>query len=199
MLKVGTVERLSGDVTTLNWIGPRPAAEIERNLGYHAGRLSAGYWVLLLIEPLVPDDFEFGGTTLRSGGRLGLPANTSDEDKARQRVHDQIVEERGLKGYEALQLSALRSVKIIGPARIAKVLPDTRNDSSMPSSIQYPMGGGGLQWTIKKSRPRMFLAAMHVDRNGMVETAKFQTSLAQGPNVYETRVRILKYLESATR
>jgi hypothetical protein len=83
MLKVGATGSFSGHVTTLNWIGPRPPADIERNLGYGPGRLSSGYWVLLLVQGLTPGDFEFDGTTLRSGGKLGLPGDTVAEDAAR--------------------------------------------------------------------------------------------------------------------
>jgi hypothetical protein len=197
MLKVGETRTFTGNVTTLNWIGPRPPAEVERNLGYGPGRLGAGYWVLLLVRELTPDDFEFEGTTLRSGGRLGLPGATAAEDAARSRMHDQILVERGPAGYRALQEQALRSVKTAGPERIAKVLPETGHDPAMAPSLQYPMGGGGLQWTIKKSRPVPFLVAMHVDRNGLATTPTFSTSLAPGPNVYEHRARVMKYLEQA--
>jgi hypothetical protein len=61
--------------------------------------------------------------------------------------------ERGSKGYEDLQLSALRSVKITGANRIAKVLPETGHDDLMSPAKQYPMGGGGPQWKIKKNQP----------------------------------------------
>jgi hypothetical protein len=197
MLKVGDTSTFTGNVTTLNWIGPRPPADVEKNLGYGAGRLSAGYWLLLLVQQLTPDDFEFEGTTLRSGGRLGLPAATQAQDAARLRMHDQILAERGPAGYRALQEFALRSARITGPERIAKVLPETGHDPAMAPSQQYPMGGGGLQWTIKKSRPVRFLVAMHVDRNGLATTPTFTTSLAPGPNVYDHRARAMKYLEQA--
>lgn len=197
MLTVGEFKLLTGNVTTLNWIGPRPAADVERNLGYGPGRLSQGYWVVLLKQMLTPEDFEFEGTTLRSGGRFGLPAHTTAADSLRPRVHDQIRAERGPHGYQELQQHALRSAMITGPQRIAKVIPSTPHDVDMPPAEQYPMGGGGLQWTIKKSRPCRFLVAMHVDQARNATTPTFTVSIADTPHNYQNRVRIAKYLEQA--
>jgi len=196
MLTLGQQSRFSGDVTTLNWIGPRPAAEVERNLGYAPGRLAMGYWIILLKEPLKPDHFEFGGTTLRSGGRAGLPARTKAADEARIRVHKDVLDSHGLRGYRDMQERALRSVPMIGERRIAKVLPVTRHDDNMAPADQYPMGGGGLQWTIKKSHPRLFLVALEVDRDGVARAPTFSVSLRIGAP-YENRVKVKQYLETA--
>ena len=197
MLRVGDFALLTGNVTTLNWIGPRPAADVERNLGYGAGRLSQGYLVVLLKQMWTPEDFEFEGTTLRSGGRLGLPAHTTAADALRPRVHDRIQAERGPLGYQELQQHALRSAMITGPQRIAKVIPTTRHDVDMPPAEQYPMGGGGLQWTIKKSRPCRFLVALHVDPARNATTPTFTVSITDAPHDYPNRARIARYLEQA--
>jgi hypothetical protein len=195
-MKVGTTEKLYGNVTTLNWIGPRPPREIERNLGYGAGRLSAGYWVVLLKQSLTPLDFEFDGITLRSGGRLGLPGQTASQDAMRVRVHDQAIAQHGTAGYEEMQRRALQTVKLAGAERIAKVVPVTRHADDMPPASQYPPGGGGLQWAIKKARPCTFLVAMHVDATGIATTPTFAASVADGAP-YDGRARLMRYLETA--
>jgi hypothetical protein len=197
MLKFGEKRSVFGDVTTLNWIGARSPRDIEINVGYGAGRLSAGYWVLLLVQSLTPENFEFSGTTLRSGGRFGLPEKTQAADDARARIHNQILDERKSEGYRKLQENALRSVTIIGPQRIAKVLPESGPLELTPDQ-NYPMGGGGLQWTIRKSCPANFLVALHVDRALLATTPTFAVSLADGPNLYDRRARVAKYLATAT-
>src|SRR3954447_3987263 len=123
MKPLGHLEEFRGDVTTLNWIGPRPPQAIERNLGFAARRLAAGYWVVLLAHPLAPGDFVFSGNTLRSGGREGLPASSLAADALRPRIHDLLLAERGQQGYEHLQQQVLRTIAIKGPERIAKVIP----------------------------------------------------------------------------
>jgi hypothetical protein len=183
MKPVGETDEFSGDVTTLNLIGPRPPAAIEKSLGFQAGRLAEGYWVVVLCDPLTPGDFQFSGTPMRSGGRLGLPAATAAADRLRPRVHDQILGERGTAGYEALQRQVLRTAMTFGPHRIAKVIPATRHSSTAAPSDQYPMGGSaGLQWTLV--RKKKFLIAMQVGPDNTATTPGFTVSLAEGqPNL----------------
>ncbi|WP_420100671.1 hypothetical protein [Bosea sp. (in: a-proteobacteria)] len=195
VLTVGQTELFSGNVTTLNWIGPRPAAAIERNLGYAPGRLAQGYWVILLKQILTADDFEFDGTTLRSGGRIGVPAQSETEDAKRARIHDEVLREYGPAGYRELQMRALASVKLHGQDRIAKVVPVTLHESGLAPAEQYPMGGGGLQWNIKK--PCRFLIAMHVSPTRIATLPGLTVSLTDGPKDDENRARVSRFLASA--
>lgn len=198
MLRPGISEKFTGDVTTLNWIGARSPGMIEAALGFRAGRLAAGYWVVVLTEKLNEDDFEFAGTTMRSGGRFGLPGSTSAADKARPRVHDAIVTERGEDGYKALQKKVLTSVSLTGPKRIAKVVPVTRHDPNLAPDLQYPMGGGGLQWKLVK--PKEFLVAMEVTPAGEAKTPTFTVSLSNSlpaAERYDNRAKLARYLETA--
>ncbi|MCB2080188.1 MAG: hypothetical protein KDE55_21135 [Novosphingobium sp.] len=193
--EVGSDERLTGNVTTLMWIGPRPPRDIERNLGFAPGRLSEGYLVCLLKERLQPEDFEFDGTTLRSGGRLGLPASTEAADKLRTRVHDEAIRKYGAKHYETMQKMALQRVQLAGPQRIAKVLPTIRHSHTIAPDVQYPMGGGGLQWNIL-APGKKFLIAMHVDPNGMATLPSFSVHIGRGAP-YENKAKVMRYLQSA--
>jgi hypothetical protein len=194
-LSLGAPERLHGNVTTLIWIGPRTPDQVEQRVGYGAGRLSGGYWVALLKEKPGPEDFEFEGTTLRSGGREGLPAASEAADALRPRIHDRMIAEYGEAGYRELQQRALGSVALSGPNRIAKVVPATGHDSALGPDVQYPMGGGGLQWKILRPG-KLFLIAMHVDAGGRATTPGFAVDLGPGA-AYENRDRVMRYLETA--
>ena len=110
ILTVGQWATLKGNITQLEAFGAMPPRRVEENLGYHLGRLARGYWICLLVEPLVAGDFELEGNTLRSGGKVGAPGQTQREDKGRTRVHEQILEEYGAAGYAQLQNAGLAGV-----------------------------------------------------------------------------------------
>ncbi len=188
-LTPGAIRELSGDVTTLNWIKSGAETTTEKNLGYRAGRFSEGYVVALLVQQLTPEDFHLSGTTLRSGGRLGLASTISyDDDRLRPLMRETTTKERGRDGYVALQKSALGTVRLSGAERIAKVIPRSGVLPHLPPRDEFPMGGGALQWTIKDNRAREFLIALRVDPDGTATTASFGVSLAVGG--YDARQRI---------
>jgi hypothetical protein len=185
---------LSGNVTTLQWIKPGSEAETEAALGFQRGRLAQGYWILLLKQLPRPEQFLFDGTTLNSGGRLGLPAATPAADSLRPKVHDQILGQRGTAGYADLQARVLRDVRVTGEHRIAKVLPATRHNAAMAPDVQYPAGGGGLQWSI--SPPGLpFLAAAEVRDDGSVAIPGKVIDLRTGG--YAARAALRQYLMQA--
>lgn len=164
---LGQPVTMTGNVTTLQWIKPGFDAETEASLGYHRGRLQHGYWIMLLKQVPKPGQFAFAGTTLNSGGRLGLPAATEAADLLRPKVHDHLMAQRGAAGYADLQGRVVSEARIQGEHRIAKVLPGNRHDAAMAPSAQYPTGGGGLQWVI--TAPGLpFLAAAEVRADGTV-------------------------------
>jgi len=193
-LVLGELADISGDVTQNTWVGARSARDLEASLGYGAGRLAAGWWVLVLKQKLTPADFKFSGLTIRSGGREGLPAATEAADRARPHVHDQVLAARGPAGTEALQRSTLASIPETGAGRLVKVIPVTRHASGMAPDQQYPMGGGGLQWTL--IRPRSFLVAMAVDENGVARIPGFSAFLGESAR-YDDRARLNSWLNDA--
>ena len=198
MLEVGWDAKLTGDVSTLHWTGARPRADIERNLGLSSGRLLNGYWVCLLRQKPEPDEFEFSGTTMRSGGRLGLPAMTLHADKARPRVHDEIMKQYGSDHYITLQKTVLRAIAITGYQRIAKIVPFNGHSVHGLPAVQYPPGSGGLQWTLIK--PCRFLVAAFVASDESVTTARFTTSISGNLSsavLYENRHRLSAFLQHA--
>ena len=192
---LGFTVPFAGNVTSLNWIGARSPTELAKSLGFGAGRLAQGYWILLLKQQLTIDDFELGGLTLRSGGRAGLPADTWKADTLRLRERDRLLAEYGPEGYKRLKHQALGAAKTIGNERIAKVSPVTRfNENDGNPKDQFPPGGGGLQWEIvRKSR---FLVALKVDSDGIATAPTFSARL--DPTApYEDRHKIARYLSSA--
>lgn len=194
-LTVGQYATLTGNITQLRAFGAMPPRRVEQNLGYHSGRLARGYWICLLVEPLVAADFELEGTTLRSGGKVGAPGQTQREDKGRTRVHEQILEEYGAAGYAQLQNAGLAGVTERGGGRIAKVVPVIPDMQRASPARQYPMGGGFLQWRLKAPGKRFFVAAF-VDAQGLAQTPAFAARTdAMAP--YDERARLRRYLESA--
>lgn len=199
MLQLGSIACLTGNITTLNWIGPRPPRAIEESLGFGVGRLMQGYYIALLIQPLKSADFELDGTTLRSGGRLGAPAATFADDQLRLRVRDEIKAKYGSNGYEDVKRAALRTARIKGEYRLAKVIPNTPHSKSLAPNLQYPMGGGGLQWAIVPPG-KNFLIALYVDPSGMADSGTFRVSLAESQSsqqLYTARHKVSRYLATA--
>lgn len=196
-LAPGQTVKMTGDVTTLKWLLPGVDSRTEENVGYRAGRLDDGYVIALLVQRLSPDDFEFSGTTLRSGGRLGAPAGSYAEDETRPLVRQGMQAEHGEAPYRALKAKYAGQVQTGGPKRLAKIFPKSGPLKHLPPRTEFPMGGGGLQWTLV--RPCLFLVALKVE-NGSATTPDFNVSLGStgAPEDYQARSRIRRYLETAT-
>jgi hypothetical protein len=143
-----TTPPIWGYITQLNALILASPDRTAANLGFHAQRLDAGFKILVLKRLPQTSQFQFDGTTMRSGGRDGLPAASQKDDAKRGRVHDSIKKERGISGYADLQKAVLRDMKTTGPKRLVKVIPNTAHDQNMGPDKQYPMGGGFLQWTL---------------------------------------------------
>ena len=193
-LIVGQKATLTGDVTQFKAIGAKAPAGVETMLGYAAGRLSRGYYICLLVGKLAPGDFEFGGLTLNSGGKAGLPGKTREADALRPRVHNQILQKYGDKGYEHMQSAVLQTITATGPERIVKIIPTTAHDDDAIPADQYPMGGGSLQWRLLKPGKEFFVAAF-VDAQAEAQTPDFKVSIAANA-AYDGRARLYKYLET---
>jgi hypothetical protein len=196
-LTLGEMVFLTGDVTQNRWVGARSARNLEQSVGYGTGRLSAGWKILLLKQALSSDDFKFAGMTLRSGGREGLPAATAALDQKRRHVDDVIRQERGEAGHRDMQDRALRSIAATGEDRLVKIIPNTPHSTEMGSDRQYPMGGGGLQWTL--IRPCRFLVAMSVDENGIatIASAPPRSVFLGGSAQYDDRAVVARFLNQA--
>lgn len=191
-MAAGDFMMLRGDVSTLQRIGARSGAALEAELGFHGGRLAKGYLLLVLRQRLTPADFEFAGITLRSGGRLGNPASTPAADQLRERVSDQMRREYGAVGYDKMKEKALGNITDSGPQRIIKILPTIRHDAALGPDVQYPPGGGGLQWTLVKEC--RFQVALEVTETGQAKAQGLSWPIGAG-STYDDRHQINAYLE----
>lgn len=195
---------VTGNITTLNAIPFGNPRAVEQNLGFEKGRLNAGYSILLFKTLPTPEQFIFEGTTLRSGGKLGVPAATTEEDAARQSVHQSILDERGVRIYQQMQTQSLKTTAVSGPKRMVRVVAVTEHDPAKSPEDQYPMGGGQLQWRLTKASdgttPRMqALFAAHIDASGTAHIKGKTLSLISGTYLDDiaARTELQQYLQWA--
>ena len=66
--RIGDIVSVRGCLTRLIDIINRDPIHLEDLIGFHRGRLSRGYYLLLLKEPMAAGEFQFLGYTHLSGG-----------------------------------------------------------------------------------------------------------------------------------
>lgn len=159
---VGDRKFYKGYITEARFLRMQSAAEVELRVGYRAGRLRDGYWLVFLIAMPRPADFEYRGYSQMSGGiaRGHLPQHANDPN-AEQRL---IAKGANLTGtsYQRMgmkQKTIRDTFALSGARRLAKILPiaEARNDPGVPA---YPPGTGIPQWELMRKMP--FVAAAFV-------------------------------------
>src|SRR4029077_7243395 len=88
---VGTKDKFSGNFTKAFYLRARKADELEKLIGYGAGRLAKGWWLLFATEKPLAPNFEFGGYNYFSGSRIGNPGLGA----ARPTVEDSLTKDLG--------------------------------------------------------------------------------------------------------
>jgi hypothetical protein len=109
---------------------------------------------------------------------------------------------RGIDDAEYLRKKKffLERAQLKGPERLAKVFPVEGVDKGFSPAVEFPMGGGGLQWTIREDRAKNFLIALHVTHELLAIADWFSVSLALDQpflQLYDNRARIARYLAAA--
>lgn len=125
------VVRVKGCVTQEKYLKGRTIQEIEKILGFQAGRLTAGATIAALQQVPETDQFELAGYTQVATHRF-------DKDKALAKL-----EENKLK-----QMLRTNVFAVNGPGRLVKVIPVTPHDTLLDENIQYPPGLGVPQWKL---------------------------------------------------
>lgn len=189
--RLGERVMAKGCVTRLIDVANREPALVEKLVGFHAGRLAAGYWLLVLKERLAVGDFQFFGYTYMSDGRLGPPSNDPMVEAARPRVHDRLHASLGADGVERLTRSVIASVPLTGPDRWVKIVPVTGHDDAMGPADQYPASPLGIK-QMKLVKPKSFLVAGKFDAAGRFEGAG--PGAIDGRASYDARQRIARHL-----
>jgi hypothetical protein len=193
-LSLGQTASKAGYITRLSEIAARSPSHLETALGYGAGRLSKGYFIGILIEPLRSNHVEFAGITLRSGGREGLPSEDPAQDLRRVRVHDRMLQDYGKQSVDKmLEKLANDTRNLTGPERIVKIFPVTPHRGENPKE-EYPAGRGGPQYCL--TAPHNFLIVVEVTPEAVARTAALWTvSVAEGA-AYEGRAKLARYLST---
>ncbi len=153
---LGKAVSADGCITRLHFIVNRPTDEIERRTGYSRGRLDGGWWWLLLTEPVRAGDFEFFGHSNSSGGRVGHPSG----GPAREAVQEALRKQVNGAGLLRKQQGIAAAMAISGHERIAKIVPRSGEDPTIPADEawrHYPPGSGIPQWWLVA--PKRFVVA----------------------------------------
>jgi hypothetical protein len=139
-LVLGATVRRKGYFTRAVFLRGQSAAEIERRLGFRAGRCGKGWWLLFLAEMPLPADFELRGYSQMSGGvaqgHLPRPPDPRTAEAA-----------MAAKGADLARIKAglIRDVfRLSGPERLAKAIPVAGGTGEN----DYPPGTGIPQWEL---------------------------------------------------
>jgi hypothetical protein len=118
-VNLGDIVSISGCITKEKFIAGRALFEIERILGFRAGRLNSGMAVAALLE--LPELHQF---------ELAAYSMVATHRRASQ---------EGLN-IEKLKAEARATWNTVGFGGLVKVFPTIRHDPSMDSDLQYPPG-----------------------------------------------------------
>lgn len=170
---LNATDKRRGDVTIMSAIGGQSAEAIERRLGYHRGRLSDGYCVLQVLEPVRTADIIWSDRTRYSGGadQVGVELSTPGQiqwfdvprldivrgNKLVRHGNDDIVD-RELD--ELLNQSLIRLNRAQAKGELVKVIPNIAHNEDMPRHLQYPNAEAGNvpQWTLKVAKEMKCIA-----------------------------------------
>ena len=150
--------KLKGYVTIFSAVTGQSHGELERRLGFGAGRLSNGYRAFQLSEPIGPDDFEWKDRTRYSGGwhydpSIGEYVQRTDELRAhlgKKYGYDEKVVDRRIQDFRAAQLKRLNVRS--GPNRVVKIIPNDPGTSFPDSPFE-----GIPQWNLTREKQFTFI------------------------------------------
>ena len=150
-MQVGELTWVSGYVTKEKFIKGRRLVEIERILGYHAGRFAQGATFITLNHLPSVNEFELAAYSNVAEHRYQQPA-----------------------GLDILKLKTLaaESWSAAGFERLVKVRPGIEHNKDMPPDLQYPPGDAAPQWKLTVVLPGIVVAVVNTYPDG-----RYQPSL----------------------
>jgi len=111
-----------GDFTMLKYIENLNAADLERAVGFHRGRLNEGFLIVELAESeiLLPQDFELKASSRWSGGKMACVGGDNIDELLVNRGQDPV----------ALKAKVASFFSRRGGNTPAKVLPNRHHDAN---------------------------------------------------------------------
>ena len=141
---------LTGDFTMLKYVINLSASELERTLGFAAGRLQSGYRLIMLArnESISEEDFDLNASTRWSHGAVGNP----DPEEQGTNI-EKLLNARG-QNVLALKLKVVAFFAKGGGNTPAKILPNLVHKDGMQYPDATALGAGVRSWvpqfTLKK-------------------------------------------------
>ncbi|MBA2919518.1 hypothetical protein GON01_10695 [Sphingomonas sp. MAH-20] len=135
---IGVTDRFKGNFTKALYLRSIAPQELEQRLGYEAGRLREGWWLLFALEKPDFSNFEFGGYTYFSGSRIGDPKLGNGRPTVESELEKDLGGPAAVVNAKKAHLVGLRTV---GHDRLAKVIP-------VASGTDYPVGKGIYQCNV---------------------------------------------------
>jgi hypothetical protein len=127
-VRIGEVCIVRGCVTKEKFIRGRALADLEKLLGFSAGRLRQGIGVIRPCRLPAATEFDLGGYTQVAIHRHETPRGVVPA-VLRQNAHD--------------------SWTLRGPESLVKIVAFTPHNPELSDDFQYPPGGGIPQWVVK--------------------------------------------------
>lgn len=131
---------VQGYVTQYKFIAGRSLREIEKLLGFHAGRLAQGATFAALDRLPSFGDFTTAGYSQVAAHRHRTPEGL-DMDRIKR--------------------MAMSAWATTGPDRLLKVVPMMGHSTAMDDDLQYPPGQGVAQWKLTAPVPATVVAVLN--------------------------------------
>ncbi|WP_284620160.1 hypothetical protein [Aquabacterium humicola] len=146
-LAVGVPVQRAGYFTKRHCLGDLAnAAELERRIGFAPGRLTAGWYVLFMVDrPPTAREFELGGYTHFSGSRQ-RGHTASPGESAEEWLHAHAIDILRQREKVAANFT------VTGPERLTKIVPVTRT-----GVYWHPQPNPIPQWRLFDESPMRFV------------------------------------------
>ena len=167
-LVVGRSYARRGDITLISAIAGQTPWAVERRLGFHKGRLSRGYSLLVLTEKVSITDFIWGDQTRYSGGNQ-LYRDEGAMVPRRDLLRGALLVQHGSDDAADAALwtifgtSQRRINDGVTTRSVVKIIPNIDHSSDMPSHLQYPDADTGNipQWKLVHPKAMECVANVH--------------------------------------
>ena len=145
---IGQITYRAGFFGKAAFLRLQPSGELERRLGYRAGRLSKGWWLLFMVRLPQWNEFEVAGYSHLSGGVVQghLPAPPD------RRPMEKVLRDTGVDMVRIKKQLVKDTFTLSGSNRLAKVVP-LAGEMSGGTSPEYPQGTGIPQWRLTVPAP----------------------------------------------